>query len=162
MIKIFQKSCYRELLISDHWIIFFSATPSPQPQQNPCVPSPCGANAICRETYNTASCSCAPDFFGNPYEGCRPECVVDSDCSADRACVRSKCTNPCPGTCGQNAMCQVVNHLPTCSCLTGYTGDPFQYCRPAEQIRKSHRHLNNFPFINYHNSQDLFPPQQQK
>jgi hypothetical protein len=30
--------------------------------------------------------------------------------------------------CGINAKCQVINHLPTCTCLPGYRGDPFSAC----------------------------------
>lgn len=42
--------------------------------------------------------------------------------------MMNKCRDPCPGTCGQNAECHVVNHLPVCTCLYGYNGDPFKYC----------------------------------
>lgn len=94
----------------------------------PCIPSPCGANAICKERNGAGSCSCLPDYIGDPYEGCRPECVLSTDCIPSRACVRSKCQDPCPGTCGQNSVCQVINHAPTCTCLPGFTGDPFRYC----------------------------------
>lgn len=94
----------------------------------PCTPSPCGANAICTERNGAGACSCLPDHIGNPYEGCRPECVINSDCAPNRACIRSKCQDPCPGTCGQNAQCQVINHLPSCTCIVGFTGDPFRYC----------------------------------
>ena len=94
----------------------------------PCIPSPCGANAICKERNGAGSCSCLINYIGDPYEGCRPECVLSSDCIPSRACIKSKCQDPCPGTCGQNAVCQVVNHSPTCSCLPKYTGDPFRYC----------------------------------
>lgn len=73
------------------------------------------------------------DYYGNPYEACQPECIINSDCSSNRACIRSKCQDPCPGTCGANAQCQVINHLSTCSCVTGFTGDPFRYCTPAPQ-----------------------------
>ncbi|XP_066901573.1 neurogenic locus notch homolog protein 1-like, partial [Halyomorpha halys] len=94
----------------------------------PCQPSPCGANAVCREQNGAGSCTCLPEYIGNPYEGCRPECVVNTDCPSNRACIRNKCQDPCPGTCGQNAVCQVASHLPLCSCNSGYTGDPFKYC----------------------------------
>lgn len=107
-----------------------SAEPIPQERPTPCMPSPCGSNAVCREQNGAGSCTCLPDYMGNPYEGCRPECVLSSDCPSDRACIRSKCQDPCPGTCGTNADCQVVNHLPSCSCRPGYTGDPFRSCRP--------------------------------
>lgn len=39
------------------------------------------------------------------YEGCRPECVLSSDCPSDKACIRNKCKDPCPGVCGLNAEC---------------------------------------------------------
>lgn len=107
-----------------------------QERPTPCIPSPCGSNAICREQNGAGSCACLPDYIGNPYEGCRPECVLNSDCPSNRACVRNKCQDPCPGTCGQNANCQVVNHLPSCTCITGYTGDPFRFCSLPPPERK--------------------------
>lgn len=103
---------------------------------NPCQPSPCGANAMCREVFNSVSCICLPDFYGNPYEGCRPECIINSDCTSNQACVRNKCQDPCPGTCGVNAICEVINHIPTCSCRSRFTGDPFRYCGPMQDTRK--------------------------
>lgn len=106
----------------------------PKESRQPCSPSPCGLNAVCREQNGAGSCSCMPDYTGNPYESCRPECVINSDCPSNRACIRSKCEDPCPGTCGPNAQCQVINHLPSCSCLTGYTGDPFRYCTIVPQL----------------------------
>lgn len=102
----------------------------------PCTPSPCGANAVCRVSGNAGTCSCLPDYIGNPYEGCRPECVVNSDCPVNLACVRSKCRDPCPGACGQNAVCNAVNHVPMCSCIQGYSGDPFRYCSLSPVNRK--------------------------
>lgn len=63
---------------------------------------------------------------------CRPECVVSSECPQDRACVKQKCVDPCPGTCGANAICKVVNHNAICSCARGFTGDPFIGCNRAE------------------------------
>ena len=104
-------------------------------QINPCVPSPCGANALCKERNNAGSCVCLPEFIGNPYEECRPECILNSDCPSNKACINQKCRDPCPGTCGQNADCQVINHLPSCTCIPGFTGDPFRYCNriPPEE-----------------------------
>lgn len=105
-------------------------TPSIAPTDHltPCVPSPCGANAICREHNGAGACICLDEYIGNPYEGCRPECVLSSDCSSDKSCIKNKCQDPCPGTCGQNADCYVLNHLPTCNCRSGFSGDPFRYC----------------------------------
>lgn len=100
----------------------------PQERPTPCIPSPCGANAICREQNGAGACQCIQDYIGNPYEGCRPECTLNSDCPSNRACINNKCKDPCPGACGANAQCQVINHLPSCTCINGYTGDPFRYC----------------------------------
>jgi len=76
-------------------------------------------------------CECSPEYVGNPYEACRPECVLNTECNRDQTCIRNKCRDPCPGTCGQNARCDVINHIPTCSCPSGFTGDPFSNCRQA-------------------------------
>lgn len=104
--------------------MFHIATQGPA---NPCLPSPCGPNSLCKEIKGHAVCTCQPNFVGSP-PSCRPECVVSSDCSQDKACINQRCADPCPGTCGQNARCQVVNHNPICSCPSGFTGDPFLRC----------------------------------
>lgn len=125
----------------------------------PCIPSPCGANAICKEQNNAGSCSCLPDYIGNPYEGCRPECVINTDCSPNTACINSKCRDPCPGTCAPNAECQVVNHLPSCTCIPGYTGDPFRFCSllPPRNAIKS-----NLTILPLNSGYILAPPEQPK
>lgn len=95
---------------------------------NPCEPSPCGPNAICQQRDNVGACICIDDYHGNPYEGCQPECILSSDCPTNKACVRNKCEDPCPGVCGIQAQCSVINHIPTCTCQPGYVGDPFNIC----------------------------------
>lgn len=94
---------------------------------NPCNPSPCGPNSQCREISGQAVCSCAPGFIGSP-PTCRPECVTSSECLLNQACANQKCIDPCPGTCGIGALCQVINHNPICSCPNKYSGDPFTRC----------------------------------
>lgn len=91
---------------------------------NPCIPNPCGANAKCDD----GVCTCLPEFQGDPYEGCRPECILSNDCANNKACVRNKCIDPCPGICGQGAECAVLNHIPVCTCPTGYKGNAFVAC----------------------------------
>lgn len=95
---------------------------------SPCEPSPCGLNAECSESNGAGACRCIDTYLGNPYEGCRPECVINTDCPPQLACTQNKCKDPCPGVCGSNAICQVVNHLPTCYCSPGLTGNPYSYC----------------------------------
>ena len=94
---------------------------------NPCNPSPCGPNSQCKQVNNQAVCSCLPNYSGSP-PGCRPECVVSSECPINKACVAQKCQDPCPGTCGVNSECNVINHSPICICKQGFTGDPFTRC----------------------------------
>lgn len=99
---------------------------------DPCNPSPCGGNAVCKERNGVGSCSCLSEYFGDPYTGCRPECVQNSECDRSRACINNKCKDPCPGVCGINAECIVQNHSPSCNCRTGYTGNPADVCRIIE------------------------------
>ena len=99
-------------------------------RKDPCSPSPCGPNSKCRDANGLAVCSCFPNFIGNP-PNCRAECVVNSQCSSDLACVNQKCTSPCPDPCGIGTQCKVINHSPICVCNPGYTGDPFMRCFPV-------------------------------
>lgn len=94
----------------------------------PCNPSPCGSNAVCKERNGAGSCACLPEYTGDPYLECRPECVLNSDCPKSKACVNNKCHSPCPGVCGRNAECHVANHAPHCNCFDGYTGNPSVAC----------------------------------
>lgn len=107
------------------WVIVFVS----EPPKDPCNPSPCGLNTVCRTTGKSAICECLPGFFGNPsLGGCRPECTISSDCPRDKACVNTKCVDPCPGVCGFKAVCNVINHSPVCSCPQPLVGDPFSLC----------------------------------
>lgn len=95
--------------------------------ENPCKPSPCGPYSNCRAQNNHAVCSCLANYIGAP-PNCRAECMSSSECPQDKACYNERCKDPCPGTCGQNANCRVINHNPICTCLSGFTGDPFVQC----------------------------------
>lgn len=55
--------------------------------------------------------------------------------------MKQKCRDPCPGTCGVNARCQVINHNPICTCKAGFTGDPFVTCR-LEQSKNMFKIIN--------------------
>ncbi|XP_065203167.1 fibroblast growth factor receptor homolog 1-like isoform X2 [Planococcus citri] len=65
---------------------------------------------------------------------CRPECNSDSECPQNKACRELKCQDLCVGKCGSNAQCQMINREPICSCLHGFTGNPFTYCTKEEGI----------------------------
>lgn len=73
-------------------------------------------------------CSCKEGFLGGP-PNCRPECVIQQDCSLNLHCLRGKCVDPCINTCGENAQCQVVQHKPVCMCKDGTTGNPYKRCQ---------------------------------
>lgn len=102
----------------------------PPQKIDPCHPSPCGSNAQC----DNGICTCLPDYNGDPYFGCRPECVLSTDCPTDKACMRLKCMNPCRDMCGDNAECNVYNHVAVCSCPSGMTGDAFSRCVKIESM----------------------------
>lgn len=123
--------CHLKLLIIQKIAYLkFNAFITETPESNPCIPSPCGPNSQCRSVNGRASCICLPPNIEGP-NGCRPECVVSSECSANRACINQKCVDPCPGVCGQNARCETINHSPICSCPASQTGDPFVRCFSA-------------------------------
>lgn len=138
--------CYRVSLLllqytkTSIYILFYSTS---APQQdvpaiiNPCVPSPCGPRSQCQAINNVPSCSCLTDSFGSP-PNCRPECTINSDCTSNKACINEKCKDPCPGACGFEARCNVINHTPTCTCNEGYIGDSFSSChlKPPPRMNK--------------------------
>lgn len=107
---------------------FSSSAMDVEPTRDPCYPSPCGLNSQCTVSVdNKPSCSCLPTFIGSP-PTCRPECLTDSDCPTNRACIKQKCIDPCVGLCGFNALCQVILHQVRCICPETHTGDPFAVC----------------------------------
>ena len=123
------------LLYNNFCILFLVPTPVEDVKvpTNPCIPSPCGPNSQCQVSGNEASCLCFPNYVGSP-PNCRPECIINPDCSTNQACINNKCTDPCTGTCGLNAQCAVISHAVTCTCIQGYTGNAFIQC--LEQKRE--------------------------
>lgn len=99
------------------------------PEKDVCIPTPCGPNSRCTDVNNQPICACLSGYYGSP-PSCRPECISQSDCSLSKTCINQKCIDPCPGTCGYNAECRVINHNAVCQCPNYYTGDPFTRCTP--------------------------------
>lgn len=120
----------------------------PETPKDLCYPYPCGQNTEC----SNGICSCVSDYIGNPMVSCRPECVLNSECSRGRACIKSKCADPCIGACGNEALCHVYNHSPMCSCLDGYTGNPQIACVRVESM------ASLFPFQNEELSESPVKP----
>lgn len=96
---------------------------------NPCIPTPCGPNSNCHVVNELSVCSCLPNYIGRA-PNCRPECMTNSECARNLACVNERCIDPCIGTCGAYATCIVYNHQAVCRCPDEFTGDPFSTCSP--------------------------------
>lgn len=97
----------------------------------------CGPNAVYREQNGVGACVCMQNYFGDPFIGCRPECLQNSDCAFNMACINSKCIDPCNNACGLNAECACVNHNPMCYCNLGFTGNALYGCHPIPDNGKS-------------------------
>lgn len=121
----------------------FKGIPPIEDVSDPCQPSPCGPNSLCRTVNGHSVCTCEQGYIGTP-PSCRPECIVSSECPQNKACVNKKCVDPCPNNCGLNARCQVITHNPICSCTSGYTGDPFTQCVPEESKYYTNYSINIF------------------
>lgn len=119
-----------ELLFMMISIVLFADVPS-----DPCNPSPCGKFTKCQVIGGKAMCSCILDYIGDPQVGCRPQCMTNSDCPRDRACINHHCEDPCPGVCGLNAICNVYDHLAICTCPEGLVGNAFIRCIPRREYR---------------------------
>lgn len=78
------------------------------------------------------------NYYGDPYLSCRPECIQNSDCDRSKACVNTKCLDPCPGACGRNAECLVRFHSPVCQCIQDHTGDARQICHKIQPSKSQH------------------------
>lgn len=78
-----------------------------------------------------------PNYHGDPYSGCRPECIQNTDCPTDKTCLNTRCVDPCAGLCAVDAVCRVLRHQPDCRCPEGYTGNPLVQCRQPPVISES-------------------------
>lgn len=87
-----------------------------------------GTFSTLRQQSDAVVCKCLPGYVGDPYLCCHPECARNSSCALNRACIRNKCIDPCPGLCGTNAECVMNNHAPICSCQEEHTGNPYSSC----------------------------------
>ncbi|XP_065224570.1 uncharacterized protein LOC135848566 [Planococcus citri] len=131
---------------------------------NVCIPSPCGPNSECKQKDNRAICSCKKNQLDSP-STCRFECVFNSECPQNKACIGKKCQDPCAGNgmCGKNTSttCEVENHVPICSCKPGLTGDPSIECVKEEDLPKyrslkTHRGATFYPISVIKNDNQIF------
>lgn len=103
---------------------------------NPClVDDPCSVNAECYAKQHQAYCRCPSGLQGDGYTDCLTiGCRANSDCPSDRACINTKCLDPCVyDPCSPNSECVIIDHNAMCRCPPGTTGDPNVQCTPAIQ-----------------------------
>lgn len=81
-------------------------------------------------TRSTILFTVPPSTVAPPPSTPKPECRKDSDCADEEACFNLKCSDPCAirQPCGVNTECKTRNHIPICSCLVGYQGNPLVQC----------------------------------
>lgn len=108
--------------------------------QNPCaVIHPCYEPSMCKVLnslpHRTMVCVCPSGYVSSGSGTCEvlsvihAECKSDDECAPNKSCINALCKDPC--ACGVNAICNVVDHRPTCSCITGYDGNAFVECVPG-------------------------------
>ena len=98
-------------------------------QKDPCDPDPCGPNTNNHNNGIFCACTCKPNYFGNPKEGCKRECESNTDCPNDKICSNYRCKDPCVGSkCAYNALCTSVDHEAICKCPDDATGNPHEEC----------------------------------
>lgn len=108
-----------------------------------CVPAcsadrdQCGERAECYGINHRAVCECLPGYSGDPRIACvLLGCRSDDECPSDKACINTKCENPCEKTavCAKNEICRVYNHRPECACPPGFVSDLKRGCIQLDEI----------------------------
>ncbi|KAK0077551.1 hypothetical protein PV326_009982, partial [Microctonus aethiopoides] len=113
---------------------------------DPC-PGKCGTNALCNVNNHNLNCSCARCYEGDPQKICTQfpetnECKNNTQCLKTQYCLTEVCRNPCPGSCGIDASCHVINHTLSCICPDCYEGDAYEQCTPLQTYQMSIQPIN--------------------
>ncbi|KAK7075249.1 hypothetical protein SK128_022663 [Halocaridina rubra] len=95
-------------------------------------PCQCGANANCEIIEHHPVCSCERGYEGDPEIRCYDTgCYSNDDCLTTHVCRNGQCDPVCgPNNepCGEEAVCQGVNHEAACYCPPGSRGNPRTQC----------------------------------
>lgn len=105
--------------------------------------SECGSNQTC-DAKNECVDVCGPGVCGPNDEcyvfnhevrcrpkGSQPNCSSNTDCATHEACDGYKCVNPCVDLCDVETYdCKITNHVPTCTCKTGFYASTAWLCSP--------------------------------
>ncbi|VEN60882.1 unnamed protein product, partial [Callosobruchus maculatus] len=105
-----------------------------------CESAYCGNKAICHAYNHRAVCECPPGLVGDPQVNClQVGCRTDSECPSNRACINTKCENPCEAAnpCDAPAECKIYNHVVECICPPGTVSDGGRGCLRVEAKCKS-------------------------
>lgn len=107
-----------------------------------CTGAPCDPGLVCNTVdvlpLRAVACVCPEGGRAAPDSGCRPppsaECSVDADCALTQTCRRGSCVEACRADpCGQNALCESIDHASQCTCPPGYTGNARLECNSGKQ-----------------------------
>ncbi len=138
--------------------------------KDPCgQPDVCGKNAECLTENHQPICRCAFQTTGDAKVECYTlECVDSQDCASNEQCLRNKCVDAChsPTACGLNSDCKAANHRATCTCRSGFTGNPTQgcvgvvFCTSESQCPKSQSCVGGLCVSNCLTSRDCLASQQ--
>lgn len=99
---------------------------------NPCTTHSCGHGAECIVQAHKPHCICPAGTQGSPMVSCvSVVCQYNEDCADHEACDRlnRRCRPVCEqDTCAEQATCLAQSHQPTCTCLSGFQGNPYIEC----------------------------------
>ena len=114
---------------------------------NPCkISSPCDSSRTCDVINHKIICTCENGFVLNNDNNCEPQpgkqlstCIVDADCSNERACMLDQCMDMCSeNPCGIDAICRMRHKngeaMMICECSEDFIGNPFEECTAVSRI----------------------------
>lgn len=123
-----------------------------------CDEESCGSNAYCKGMNHQPSCYCREGTSGNPYTECsieksapRPECIIDSECASQLACINQHCENPCvrANICSRDQTCSVMDTIPlrtlVCKCPIDMITDVSGNCKPIVRDQPACSSHNDCP-----------------
>lgn len=109
---------------------------------NPCTTHSCGHGAECIVQAHKPHCTCPAGTQGSPMVSCvSVVCQYNEDCADHEACDRlnRRCRPVCEqDTCAEQATCLAQSHQPTCTCLSGFQGNPYIECIGKFNLKNTH------------------------
>ncbi|CAL4121255.1 unnamed protein product, partial [Meganyctiphanes norvegica] len=96
-------------------------------REEACSGIACGENGECfwDEVQKKADCRCKGNDQYDPSTGQCQECVGNSNCQHDQACLSGTCRRVCDGACATGGQCTSQNHVAKCTCNGELKGNPY-------------------------------------